>query len=183
MTTARPWVLAVVLACGGLLGACGSLFDTTGYGRDPDTGTCPDPLPGGAAAGKECDKAEDCAAVCCECSNGERLPFAAVACVDGECVGPDEVCDLVEDNQPEACEPMVLGLQENGACPEDDLDGDDPGDECEVAADCEGTCCTCPDGTTSYEAASCNAMFECAEEAQACADALAANPDLCPAAP
>ncbi|MEZ4293670.1 MAG: hypothetical protein R3B70_01745 [Polyangiaceae bacterium] len=169
-----------LIGMGGGMWSCSVLgLDSTAYGRDPDSGGCPDSFPpGGAAAGEECKDAKDCAPVCCECPN-DREPFAAAACVDQKCVAAEEACALVLDNQPKACGPLVVSAQEEAQCPDDLANGDDPGDECEDATDCEGTCCTCPDGVTTYEAASCQ-KNECAEEEDACADALAADPSLCP---
>ncbi|MFO0555428.1 MAG: hypothetical protein U0271_44030 [Polyangiaceae bacterium] len=180
------WVLA-----GGLLfgvASCAKFFDTTIYSRDPYTGACPDPVQDGAAPGEECETAEDCAEVCCDCAINDRPSYGAAACIDHVCASADEVCSYVLENQPKACAPMVLGNQEDGACPSTEQDGKSPGKECEAAEDCKGECCTCPDGVTTYEASSCQIdLVEtgkqlCQEPEVACQDALDANPALCPAA-
>ncbi len=180
MTVATTAVHVAGALC--LMTMSGCQFDSVAFTRDPNTGICPVQeildREGGVGVGEECEKATDCAAVCCECNNGREESFAAVACIEA-------ACTLVIENQgDEACAILVTSLQEDGVCPEEAQDGDDPGDDCVGAVDCAGTCCTCEDGVTTFEAAFCKDVgddeFVCGEAAESCAAALEDNPFLCP---
>ena len=161
------------------LGGC-KLFDEVGWMRDPETGACPAELPGGAAAGEPCESAEDCAAVCCGCSDGLMPDFAAVACLDKVCADEAAACAAVEENQEEACALLVDYTQTDaGECPEALSEGAAEDEECASALDCAATCCLCEDGVTGYEARACD-DDECEDAEDACEAALDADPSLCP---
>ena len=125
---------AVFAVCSVLfvLSTSGCQFDTVAFTRDPNTGICPVQeildREGSAEVGEECQEATDCIAVCCECTNGREESFAAVACIEGKC--SEAACTLVIENQgDEACAILVAAIQEDdGICPEEAQDGDDPGD-------------------------------------------------------
>ncbi|MCA9648164.1 MAG: hypothetical protein H6718_00890 [Polyangiaceae bacterium] len=188
-TRVQPWTryacaLLMSLGVGSSASGCSSLaeelgLDTIAWGRDPTTGGCPSSLPGGAAAGEECGNAKDCAGVCCSCDGGTDLPYVGAACIDGKCADMAAACAAIQDNEDQVCDDQLVINQDSGQCPDDLENGGNPGDECKSASDCQGICCTCDDGTTSYEVVQCFGV-ECAAEEAACATALSKDPSLCP---
>lgn len=171
--------LGLVVGAAFFLGGCG-LFDTTvGWGRDPETGTCPAELPDGLAPGEECANAKDCASTCCADACGEGIPdFAAMACVDGVCATPEEACQLAVD-ETDACAIELDFRQADDQCLEPLEDGAAPEEDCDSAFGCAEFCCTCEDGQTTFGARFCD-DGECAFEEDVCEAALDENPDLCP---